>query len=226
MLAIGDLLKSLLEFFLKPKNILALGVAAVLAYGGFQLYNYVYDRGAQHQAAEDAKLIKAANDARDKAIREKAEYVAAFDVWKRTSDNLTEAMRKTHEAEMQRQQQRLVDAERSYNKRIKDLQNAIPHFIPPDADPVLSVGFICLHNLSYEANTPAGDSPLPARGCENVRASSGIRLSEYADVAVGNVGKALSDRRKLVEFQQWYIDRKAEVDAAIEQQKAAAPSQQ
>lgn len=211
---------SALKTFFSPSRIVALiAIIVALGYGA----HFTYTRGKEAQAKIDAKQIAQLTKQRDAAVAEKDRYVASYNSWKAASDQAAAKLKQQYEADLQRQQQKLVAAEALAAKRLKDLKHAIPTFIPADADPVLSVGFICLHNLSYEASSAAGDSPLPERGCEDARASSGIRLSEYAEVVVSNADKALSDRRKLLEFQDWYNARKAEVDAAIKAQQTTVP---
>lgn len=223
MIGAALLLEEILSFLRKPKNWLNLALVGFIVFGLYKAGHYIYDSGKQAQLKIDKPLIEKANKDRDTAIRERAEYVAAFKLWKDTSDKLAESMKAKHEAEMARTQAELEAAKKLAEKRKQELRDAIPHFIPPDADPYLSVGFVCLHNLSYEADTAAGDSPFPASGCGDARASSGIRLSEYAEVLVGNADEAVSNRTLVLKWQQWYTDRQAEVNAAIEAQKAAAP---
>jgi cytoskeletal protein RodZ len=216
--------------------VIVLIILGLAGYGAWKGYDWIYQKGVAAQQASDKKVIDglnatiaqdaknlAAEQAKTKAAQTSlATYVASY--------NQYVAETKANDAKLAQQQQQLVS---TLNGTISKLQtqlkqaqtgltNDIPTFIPPDGSAACQLprGLIVLYNASLTGTDSSGGFTTALGLDTDAYDPSGVSCSTFAGFLIDNGLAAYSNRALLIQWQTWYSDNEALIDAAIKAQQA------
>jgi hypothetical protein len=216
--------------------IVVLVVLGLAGYGAWKGYDWIYQKGVAAQQASDKKVIDKLNatitqDGKDIATAKAAEATAKTQLaaYVKSYDQYV-AETKANEAKLAQQQQQVLAG---LNGTISKLQtqlkqaqtgltNDIPTFIPPDGSAACQLprGLLQIYNASLTGTDTSGGFTTALGLDTNAYDASGVSCSTFAGYLINNGLAAYSNRQLLIQWQVWYNDNKALIDAAIAAQQA------
>lgn len=216
----------LLAFFMKPKNIAYLLLAALLAYGGFKLYGVVHARGAAAQLKIDTPLILAANNERDQAKLDLKSYKDQYDKWVATT-----ALDRA--AETAKQQQALAKAQADLNQAnlslarkettLHELRTTVAQEL---GNLRLPGSVVRLWNESLEgrpADASALGTALAGSTLAADNATTDVTLFDLLEAGLWNNAQGVQRGVMLEQWRRYYFQNKAAFEAHEAKVTAGAP---
>lgn len=210
---------------LNPKNIAALVLSLLMLggaiYGGYKVYNWVYDRGAASRDPEVAEAQRLQKEAEDNYKRYKGQY----DNWVANTKNANEQYIKEQLADLDAREKRLQDAEIAARNKPTTIKEVIK-YVPAEVDAAyrLPVGFVRLFSDTLQG-TAASNSGTGLPGGVQVDAgeASGLALSQFGQITAFNNPECVLRGKVIEEWQDWYSVNKAKFDLLQKQQQENAP---
>lgn len=210
---------------LNPKNIAALVLSLLMLggaiYGGYKVYNWVYERGATSRDAEVAEANRLKKEAVDNYDRYKGQY----DNWVANTKNANEQYIKEQLADIAARQGRLEEAEKAARNKPATIQEVIK-YVPAEVDAAyrLPVGLIRLYNDTLQGTTGSySGTGLPGGVQVDAGEASGTTMSQFGQVAAFNNTECVVRGKVIEEWQGFYEVNKAKFDALLKQQRETAP---
>lgn len=216
----------LLGSLLTPKNLLYAAITIAVLWGGFKGYNWIYDRGAAHQLAEDQKQITTLTGERDEARTDLAAYKKEYQNWVDNTKLAQEQFMREQAGTIKVLQDDLKAAEAKAAQR-EVVYRDIPKYIPAEVDATvhLPVGFIRVYSETLQG-TAASDASLGTISFGpggNAAAPSGITLSGFAEIAGWNNMECVRRGRLLHAWQFWYDESREQFTRAQQVQADSIP---
>ena len=225
--AIGKIAKSIWDG-ITLKGILQFVAACAVAWLLYTAYNWVLERGKAQQLAEDTVIIDALKEdlaemttERDEAIARRDLFVSAYDKLVADTAAARKQQQEQNAATVARLERQLLAAQKDAKKK-QELLDDLTTYLPENIGSLeLPAGFVSLYNLSLEGR-PDQDPAFPGipRGFQgDAAAPTGITVSDFAHVFVGNNAEAVQRGVVIKAWQDWYAESKQQFTAA---QQAAA----
>lgn len=210
---------------INPKNIAALVLSLLMlggaVYGGYKVYNWVYDRGAASRDPEVAEAQRLQKEAEDNYKRYKGEY----DNWVANTKNANEQYIKEQLADIAARQGRLDEAEKAARNKPATIQEVIK-YVPAEVDAAyrLPVGLIRLYNDTLQGTAGAySGTGIPGGFQVDAGEASGTTMSQFGQVTAFNNTECVLRGKVIEEWQGFYEVNKAKFDALLKQQRETAP---
>lgn len=210
---------------INPKNIAALVLSLLMlggaVYGGYKVYNWVYDRGAASRDPEVAEAQRLQKEAEDNYKRYKGEY----DNWVANTKNANEQYIKEQLADIAARQGRLDEAEKAARNKPATIQEVIK-YVPAEVDAAyrLPVGLIRLYNDTLQGTADAySGTGIPGGFQVDAGEASGTTMSQFGQVTAFNNTECVLRGKVIEEWQGFYEVNKAKFDALLKQQRETAP---
>lgn len=218
-------LTKLLGWFLNPKNWLYLALAAILSWGAYKGYNWIFDRGYNERSEEVVGQIRDLTKERDDAVANYNKYKGEYDTWVRTTKNAQEQYMREQAAELKATQERLAAAEEAARNKPVTIKEVIK-YVPVEVDAAyrLPAGLVRLYVDTLEGGSaPGAGTQLPGSYPFDAGEASGIAMSQFGQIVASNNAECVLRGKVIEEWQNWYVRNKTAFDAIIKWQKENGP---
>lgn len=202
------------------KYVLSLLLVLGLGYGA---YLWAYNAGKAAQKAIDdpviASLTHERNMAKDHLETARLNAIAQTEAY----DKAVAGLKADNELALAQVSAKLDRSEKRSKLLKEKLDAAIPFYVSPEADAqcVVPVGFIRLHNLSLEGranpSAPAQGLTIPGSRPKDADAPSGVALSTVGSTVATNYAECEARREIIESWQEWHLKMKAAWESATRQ---------
>ena len=192
---------------LSPKKWFYIALAGIFAVGVWQVYQWVYQRGATHQLQMDTELIQNAERQRDTAIAAKDAYIAQYTDWVKETARNKAAYEAVAQADKARLQAQLDLARNSLTQKERDLnelQSKLDQNLAGVRMPVLVVR-LWNQSLQGTATDPRElGTALAASPYGDDAAPTDVTLLELLQAGLRNNAQAVQRGMTLTRWQEYY----------------------
>ena len=204
-------LVALAKWLMKPKSWLYMLLLIFLVWGGFQAYQFVYDRGASSRDKEVARLTEERNE----AVTNYTEYKSEYENWVRNTRDAQAQFMREQAVLIADLTKSLAEAEKRAREKPVTIKEVI-RYVPAEVDAryPLPLGFVRLYadSLQRPASSATGGFDLPGGYTFDVGEASPLALSQFGLIASGNNAECVLRGEVIDAWQTWYEGAKADFE--------------
>lgn len=186
-----------------PRNIAAVIIFAILAYGAYSGYNWIYDRGAASRDKEVAGLTAE----RDEARQELKEYKDAYNKWKADADKARETAERESAKIIADLERKLDQANKRKTEReviIHEVEKYVPASV--DAHFRLPAGAVWMYSATLQGPAAASRDlgAVPQGDYGDAHPASPFTMSDFASRFGQNNLECVRRGEVIQWWQEWY----------------------
>jgi hypothetical protein len=222
--SLSSYVRPVLKFLIQPRVLIIVAVLALVGFAQYEFACWNYDRGyaaaTKVYAPKLAQAEKEAQQARD----ETKTFANAYAHWKQLSEESAAKLAADQARITAEHASRLAARDAQITSLKKELQNAIPQYVPAVANTAVPAGFVGLLTRSLEAEPAAWISQLSLGEQGDAADPTDLDLRGLGQVLTENNAACLQYRNGLLAWQSWYVSQKAQYDQRVQELLKSAPT--